>query len=53
MAKLAHEMTLIKKFKKEIKKLKILLRNESKTNIMDILGLILINQRPHIQKSFS
>ena len=47
-------MTLKKKFKKEkeIKKLKAVLRNENKTNILDTLSSISPNQRPHYQNSF-
>ena len=54
MAESTNKMTLKKVQKtKTSKKRKILLRNESKTNIMDILSHILPNQRPHFQYSFS
>ena len=50
-------MTLKKKFKnkktKKTKKTEKILRNESETNIMDLLSNFSPNQRPHFQNSFS
>ena len=55
MANFVHKMTLKKKFKKRKKNQKAekILRNESETNIMDILSHFSPNQRPHFQNSFS
>ena len=47
-------MTLTKKFKKlKNQKAENILRNETETNIMDILSHISPNQRPDFQNSFS
>ena len=51
MADFAPQITLKKVLK--TKKAEKILRNESETNIMDILGHFLPNQRPHFQNSFS
>ena len=50
-----YKITLKKKFKKQkkITKAEKILRNESETNIMDLLSHFPPNQRPHFQNSFS
>ena len=55
MAYFVNKMTLKKNLKKnkKTKKAEKILRNESKTNIMDILSLFPPNQRPYFQNSFS
>ena len=54
MANSVYKMTLKKKFKKQNKKkTEKILRKESKTNIMDLLGHFSPNQRPDFQNSFS
>ena len=53
LAKFVNKMTLKTKFKKnKIKKLKKILRNKSKTNIMDILSHFTHNQRPPFKTVF-
>ena len=49
------KMTLKKKLKKnkKNKKAEKILRNESETNIMDLLSKFSPNQRTHFQNSFS
>ena len=55
MANFVHKMSLKKSSKNRRKKRrrKKILRNESKTNIMDILSDLTPNQRPDFQNSFS
>ena len=52
VAYFVYKMTLKKKFLKKFKKNIYILRNESETNIMDLLSHFLPNQRPHFQNSF-
>ena len=55
MAYFVHKTMLEKKIQKtrKQKKTEKILRNESETNIMDILSYFLSNQKPHFQNSFS
>ena len=54
MAYFVNKMTLKKSLKnKKTKKAEKILRNESKTNVIDILSHNLPNQRPYFQNSFS
>ena len=56
VANYVYKMTLKKKVQthtKKIKKAEKILRNESETNVMDLLSNFSPNQRPHFQNSFS
>ena len=52
MVNFVHKMPLKKKLKKK-KNTEKIVRNESETNIIDILSHFVPNQRPHFQNSFS